>query len=1388
MSYREVIPDQSTLDGGREITLNTGGTQSTLQDIKVSEKANGYCYRPFAKHTRNRFIYWRINRDVLELTEQSLDVNLTGNKIKYRFIDTPILDGITIYETPENVIILVPTVCSVHRLIFLHPDLLQGHAESSGFHPDLTIPSIFAETPSSRSQDSGLFNVFTNPNASNSELPQVATSLLTATKEAIFSFSYPSGETLLVTQSANGSCVTIELKHESFVPRFIFGIAEKLWSKTHADNVVVSMLLHTFGNDTYALTLCKDGNLRVWCCVKGTCIAVHNIVSESYAGENSFVNGTHNHVLRKTEGQSRFELTLVVFMNLSAEREFRVFSVYINSGQFKIAKRNTLYSPGQNLVDFNLSSNQIWSMWRSEDGEISVYCAPLVTNSSKGTYWIPAMLEPVPDANFVPDMDSFDPRQAYLNHIFYPSRFPLHIISKALSIYKPTPILSDVNLSTSILKQRVCLAVEGEIVNELKEGEVNDEDYLECAYRCWAKFYSCCVQYHYVAGLQPLGLLLLPSASGVVLLKKSMYSFLRPHDALEHMMLCSDYATVDDFVNHPLLSRDRDVTEDVLKLMSVVVYMETQLSDSFAYTFERELSQLRSPDVIVSELITEIMTELEPLLQKLNDCKDIYQAMHKLLELLRIETPDDLDNEVGEGLQTLNYLFSSHLGVSLVTKCIHQQAVVRFTICRNLLVIQKMLLLCGKYDGNALEAIRTVCLPEIVILTRVSYVMLYLTELISLPVLRSESTAVLLSSLKLNPVFNLKIHNHQTVTLLNLFITSTGGFEAHKMLAKLGLDEEITIDWNISLLLYTHLVNQLLWPLSGDAAFPEWLLTSGQHIWLQQYWRLLKEWCECNNCTRTFLLAVSFLSTGEHHKAECLFVNAANGIFKDKFLMDRILTIPGSEDKKADVNYYLKVIQLFNLYGARDCAINIANIALSIADHSDPHVATLYSIKFKHHLALKHYDEAYNSININPDEERKKDNIRDLIKTLFDRRELDRLLVYSDVGLDLHFYKIIIGHARSADPMDNLYYDFLYAFFITRGTPQMRMAATVMYEQAFRLQQYNTVEALEKQVKSYLACINVLHLTPQNVSPVLRPTDPDAPLERIQLPASFDDDTEVISLKPNLDVVYISDVKKELELASARLRLLRYNPDSLANNLTTPTEVVSFLCAAGIFKYALLLCKTFGLKYDVVFDALTKQCIYLSRTENPKAWNWLIENDLHDLNIVGSFPSTVAWNLLQMYLEEYEEENSSALHKVICHRIIQLNSFIPQWILSSYKIRNASELFRLYFNNGLVDDAVTIASEYLLAALGHGKEYYGFSHALSPVSPQFNLPLFLIQKLLKELALQNEENPAKPFEKEYENLSGLLKDYLNTAQRVSREMVQIKLKRAELPSCVTVAL
>lgn len=65
----------------------------------------------------------KTNYDVLEIIEESLDTNLCNNQVRYKFQDAPILDGITVHERGGVVIMLVPTVSSLHRLTFLHPSV-----------------------------------------------------------------------------------------------------------------------------------------------------------------------------------------------------------------------------------------------------------------------------------------------------------------------------------------------------------------------------------------------------------------------------------------------------------------------------------------------------------------------------------------------------------------------------------------------------------------------------------------------------------------------------------------------------------------------------------------------------------------------------------------------------------------------------------------------------------------------------------------------------------------------------------------------------------------------------------------------------------------------------------------------------------------------------------------------------------------------------------------------------------------------------------------------------------------------------------------------------------------------------------------------------------------
>lgn len=49
----------------------------------------------------------------------------------------------------------------------------------------------------------------------------------------------------------------------------------------------------------------------------------------------------------------------------------------------------------------------------------------------------------------------------------------------------------------------------------------------------------------------------------------------------------------------------------MIRLAHLLVYLEEQLSESFSTFFEREMAQLRSPDLIMEELLGKIKTEMD---------------------------------------------------------------------------------------------------------------------------------------------------------------------------------------------------------------------------------------------------------------------------------------------------------------------------------------------------------------------------------------------------------------------------------------------------------------------------------------------------------------------------------------------------------------------------------------------------------------------------------------------------------------------------------------------------------------------------------------------------------------------------------------------------------
>lgn len=72
-------------------------------------------------------LHRRITDNVLELVEESLDINLTGNHLELQFTDGILLPVVYIFETHTHISVLAATTNSVHRIVFSHPERLRRH-------------------------------------------------------------------------------------------------------------------------------------------------------------------------------------------------------------------------------------------------------------------------------------------------------------------------------------------------------------------------------------------------------------------------------------------------------------------------------------------------------------------------------------------------------------------------------------------------------------------------------------------------------------------------------------------------------------------------------------------------------------------------------------------------------------------------------------------------------------------------------------------------------------------------------------------------------------------------------------------------------------------------------------------------------------------------------------------------------------------------------------------------------------------------------------------------------------------------------------------------------------------------------------------------------------
>lgn len=1139
--------------------------------------------------------------------------------------------------------------------------------------------------------------------------------------------------------------------------------------------------------------------------------------------------------------------SICAFLNFSTGcSEFATFETFSLNGVFTIAQTSTIPAPQFDLVDYQLVRNRIWALWCNSDGDFDVSTICLNAGSIN---WVSVALEMPPDQSDI--NANVHARQEYCSYIFSPGRFQAITIAKALVMFRRSNVPVDADLPMYKLKERVCQAIECEMQNEVKDLDVTDEEYIDINLQLWERFYSCCEQYH-VKATQPIGLVSLEALGGMCVVKRNMFALIRPCELLEHVMLSSGESRNQSaaIVQFPRF-QNRQTDENLAALIGVLGKVEAVLPSAVKMEIYNKLLEQQMPSNIVSDIVRQFLSlevEEQPfskdfiaeIRQKLLQISDVPQTMWQLLECLQMNEgrgmrrgsseegngdaddesePMDTYRDIGEKqrhLFELGNLFCSQLGKSFVAESMKQIIMIRYALCRNLLILQHLLSETFSLPNEVLKRIQSNCSADSSVCLQAYFVMKWIcVSPISVAQIaanqKNDAMNQVLQTLQLYETFPRQSFScvaASQYTLFEYFLHGKGSIMALTQLAEdkarasgsndQDEDEVATLevmretgDWDYTLNEMIKRVGRLIYPMAPDFVFGEWLIGTGQCIMIEEYVRLMNGWCQWNRCSRDFILAVTQLNNGELYKAYDNFMSATSGVDQEKFLHEKVLggfqctqDGDGMEVRQAVVaQYYMKVLQMFEQKPALDCVIRMAKAAIEILSEvemdsstcspSVPRKAMFQSIVFMNQLKLEHYEEAYDSLINNVEEQRRKEGLRQLVVCLFQKKRLDLLMHFPYVGLQAEFEHIVEQRARSMGVEENVHYKFLYAHHVTKEN--MRKAAFCMYEQAMRLQlECDTVAAMEARYESLLICINALHLVDEKYQFIAKPV-----VTREQIKPTD---------KLQVEVLEIGDVKRELVHTEALLALqrVRTRNETVGGSVMRldAQELIGVLSSAHLFTMALRLADAFRLSKTPVIKSLTCTCIDLSSEDamgRSEAWNWLQENNVTDLPASNSAVDT-AWHLLQRLIGENEKELEGGveLRRAAIEAILSsTTAFVPRWLLDSMRRANANVLLHLFVKYGRLVEASEFAVELVWAMLGRGAEYFGLHNPLMANGAPLCFPVNAMDLLIYNLRVNVEENADKLVPGDLEQLKECLKGVRDVCEYYHEKALEVSQYKAK---------
>ena len=801
--------------------------------------------------------------------------------------------------------------------------------------------------------------------------------------------------------------------------------------------------------------------------------------------------------------------------------------------------------------------------------------------------------------------------------------------------------------------------------------ELTADEYTNLEIKFWGEFHSYCVQYHNV-GNKPLGLILDLKTGLIGVLRVSCVSFIRPNDAIDHMILSNNYSPPYSLSN--IIFEDTSLEPSILVLLESVKLISHCLTEDSILEFEMgllegELAQQVALYIVDNYLINASNTIVQPQEPLKNSLQKIFTRAPRLLEAIDLilkslnlewkeSFEDEMDPTSAFQFQVLDQVYSSNLGACFLSESLKQISRLRFEFSRDLLLFQTLILrLDDKSSLQKLETVRSNSISLNGIYLQAYYFMTWVCETCINQESTSsqviENTVTLLSLLELHEYINVNRNEPMNSSIINDFMPKSIAAHlilhkkcslARKILAtKVNCIEDINNCqlWTSVLPLFLQSIAQLIWPISKSFHLPQFLLGFGQFDLLINYSKLLDAWSQYNIYSRRFVKAIVYLYLGEPRKSIVLFNQAFYGITEEAF-MQRIFQSPfldcekkltAFESGSLVISYYNRIIQLCKIRSHPDIIVELAENALNLLDESDPsfenHYSSLASTIFACQLELGNTLEAYQSMILNPYHVQKKDCLRQFINYLYEKASISEMISYDFRDMEEDFINIIEFKARSSDLLNVSnrvdYYEILYAYFVNANN--FRKSASVIYEYARRLgQELSGLESLKKQSKCLVLAINSLRLIESKYAWIIKPTlksmnyfslSPKLSNTVNEGKRKFNEDSSSTSSdspnKREIQVLNIEDIIKEYELVNVRFKLLEKSPElnAIASTPLTSDIAVTLLIGNLMFDSAFHLSCLLKLPLEPVFEGLVSKYIYLTELPSTKS---NLEANLMEIN------------------------------------------------------------------------------------------------------------------------------------------------------------------------------